>query len=350
SFADQGAIFSTQVSRDMATLSLRSLTAKEYLKPTLDTFTAAASQPRFDNKDLQREKQRQLVAIEDSRQSPMTIANEAFYQALYASGPYARPVLGESQSIESLSVTDVETFYKQFYVANNAMIVIVGDVSPQVAQQISEQISTALASGKAAAKQAKVNNDPKRKAITEKIDFPATQTTIRMGQVGISYDSPDYMPLTVGNYTLGEGMFVSRLMEEVREQRGLSYYIGSRFSPLADNGPFAISLSTENRQTQEALTVVRKVLQEFVDEGPTDEELQAAKKFLSGNFSLLLDSNAAIAGVVLNLAFYERPLDYLDTYLERMENVTRKDIVKAFQKHIEPDKMTTILVGKDENS
>lgn len=342
-FADHGALFSTRVNKDMAIVSLRSLVASEHLSPVLDLFTLAISQPIFKADDLQREKLRQSAAIEESRQSPQAIASQALYAALYQSAPYAHPALGELQAISNLQRADLKAFHEKFYAARNAIIVMVGDIDRNTANKIATQISDALPSGEAAATLPKAGNLPE--AITEKIDFPASQTIITLGQIGIAYDVDDYFPLIIGNYILGGGSFVSRLNKAVREDRGLSYVISSQFIPLAGNGPFVITLGTENRQAQDALAMVQEILNDFINTGPTAEELDAAKKYLSGNFSLLLDSNRAITSIVLNLAFYQRRLDHLDNYLANINAVTQADILQAFQRYINPSKMVTVLVG-----
>ena len=349
SFADHGALFSTDVDKDMAIVSLRSLVAPEHFPAVLDSFILASSQPNFNPEDLQREQQRQLAAIEESHQSPLVIANQALYAILYQDGPYAHPTLGEPQTVADLRQRDVKAFYEKFYVAKNAVIVMVGDIDRDAANNIAAQISNAFPDRPAAAALAEADDLPH--AIIEKIDFPALQTMIKLGQIGINYDTADYFPLMIGNYILGGGALVSRLNQAVREQRGLSYIINSQFIPLASRGPFVITLGTENQQVQDALTIVQQVLDDFIHEGPTAAELNAAKKYVSGNFALLLDSNRSIAHIVLNIAFYQRALDHLDTYLESISTVTQKEILQAFQYHIDPAKMATILVGgEDDNS
>jgi zinc protease len=166
-----------------------------------------------------------------------------------------------------------------------------------------------------------------------------------MGQPGIERADPRYFPLTVGNYILGGGGFVSRLTEQVREKRGLSYSVYSYFSPALQAGPFTIGLQTRKDQTDQALKVVQEVLEEFVSQGPTQEELQAAKDNLIGGFALRIDSNKKLLDNVANIAWHHLPLDYLDTWSDQVQRVSVKDIHEAFKGLIDPQKMVTVVVG-----
>ncbi|MEO8410323.1 MAG: insulinase family protein, partial [Propionivibrio sp.] len=156
---------------------------------------------------------------------------------------------------------------------------------------------------------------------------------------------PDYFPLIVGNYTLGGGGFVSRLMHEVREKRGLAYSTYSYFMPLAQPGPFQIGLQTRKSQARDALTVVREVLTTFLAEGPSEAELQAAKQNLVGSFPLRLDSNRKILDNVAVIGFYGLPLDYLDHYAENVEKVSTADVKAAFARHVKLENLVTVVVG-----
>jgi zinc protease len=149
----------------------------------------------------------------------------------------------------------------------------------------------------------------------------------------------------VGNYTLGGGSFVSRLTTEVREKRGLSYSVYSYFSPALHAGAFQIGLSTRPDQAEQALGVARQVLKDFVEQGPTEAELQAAKDFLIKGFALRIDSNRKLLDNVANIAWNGLPLNYLDTWTQQVQAVTTADIRRAFQRVIQPDRMVTVVVG-----
>ncbi len=151
--------------------------------------------------------------------------------------------------------------------------------------------------------------------------------------------------MTVGNYILGGGGFVSRLSSEVREKRGLSYSVYSYFSPGLHAGAFTVGLQTRPDQASQALAVSREVLERFVAEGPTEAELAAAKGNLVGGFALLVDSNQKLLGNVANIAWNGLPLDYLDTWTQQVERVTAADIRAAFARVLQPARMATVIVG-----
>ena len=146
-------------------------------------------------------------------------------------------------------------------------------------------------------------------AVTRMIAHPASQSHIMIGGPGIRRDDPDYFTLFVGNYVLGGGGFVSRITEEVRQKRGLAYSAYSYFSPLRARGPFIIGMQTRRDQAEQALTVVRSTLREFIDKGPTDQEVVAAKQNIVGGFPMRIDSNRKLLDNVANIGWNGLPLE-----------------------------------------
>lgn len=182
-------------------------------------------------------------------------------------------------------------------------------------------------------------------ASEQRIPFKSTQASLLMGQPGFKRDDPDFFALTVGNYILGGGGFVSRLTTEVREKRGLTYGVSSYFSPGLHAGAFTVGLQTRADQVDQALGVVRQVLREFVSEGPSEAELRAAKDNLMGGFPLRLDSNAKLLENVANIAWFGLPLDYLQTWTGQIDRISAADIKAAFQRKLQPERMLTVVVG-----
>ncbi|MBS0358302.1 MAG: insulinase family protein [Proteobacteria bacterium] len=342
-FAGIGAEYDHAVGRDIAVVSLRSLINPTYLKTALDTFSLVLSKPTFSDKDVKRLKDNQISSIQQMQESPSDIANKIFYETLYLNMPYAHPTLGTQNTVAGIKTSEVNNFYKKYYVAKNAVIVIVGAIQEDQAKKIAEQLMQTVALGNTAPAIPKPL--PLKKSMTQNVPFPSTQTNIRMGQLGISHNNPDYYALMVGNYTLGGASLISRLFEEVRENRGLTYNISSSFIPLASPGPFIISLATKNSQSKEAQKITLDTVRKFLSDGPSSKELEAAKQGLTGGFPLKLDSNQAIAETLLNMAFYNLPLDYLDTYQEKINQVTQKDITNAFNKYINLNTQIIVSVG-----
>lgn len=343
--ADTGAQYSADSSRDMVAVGLRTLTRKEALQKAVDTFIKIISQPDFPEQAFEREKKQQLTAIEQTQESPDRVASEAFFKLLYQQHPYAHPVLGTESSVRALSRDQVIQFYKTYFVAANAVLVMVGDIDSPSAHQLAESISKNLRQGSSAAAIAKAKMP--QEAEKAKIQFPSSQTVLRIGQLGIDHHSPVYFPLIVGNYILGGGSLVSRLAIEVREKRGLTYGAYSQFIPMPGDGPFLISLSTKNEQAKEALQVTMNTLNHFLAKGPQEKELTAAKQYLTGSFPLSLSSNKSIASMLLKMAFYQMPEDFLDTYIHNIEQVSGSDIEQAFRQKIQPDKFLFVAVGQE---
>ena len=223
------------------------------------------------------------------------------------------------------------------------MISIVGDLDRKAAETLAAELLSALPAGERAAPVPPV---PLLEEATEKrISHPSSQTHVRMGAPGMRRGDPDYFPLYVGNHILGGGVLVSRLFQEVREKRGLSYGVSSSFSPMEQAGPYTLSLQTKNTQVDEALAVLREVLQKFIDEGPTEAELVAAKKNITGGFPLRIESNKNIREHVTMMGFYGLPLDYMDTFNDKVMAVTREQIMDAFRRRVLTNKMATVIVG-----
>lgn len=347
-FDNVGAEFSLSALRDMAILSLRSLTEKEWLTVALDTMTAVLQEPRFDKAELERVKKNILVALKNQQESPDDVAELEFYKALYGDHPYASPENGTKESIPAITREDLLAFYKKYYVANNAVLAIVGAVDKKQAQKIAKQLVGSLPKGEKAAALPEVKLP--ENAVTIKKHHPSSQTTIMMGYPGNYRGDPDYFPLYVGNHVLGGGGFGSRMMQEVREKRGLAYSSYSYFAPMRTKGPFIMGLQTKNDQADKALEIVRQTVKTFIELGPTSQELEHSKKNITGGFPLKLDSNKDILSYVAMIGFYDLPVDYLKSFNDNVEQVTIEQIKGAFQRRIDPDKMVTVMVGAGQGS
>lgn len=342
-FEGVGVEFSAEADRDMATVNLRSLSDPTLLDPALGLLAKLLAAPSFPEPSLERQRAQSLVALQKDLQLPGAIAQKAFYRELYGEHPYAHDPLGEETSLKVVTRADLVSFHRRYYVGANAWLVIVGNASKRQARQIAQEVVGQLPAGHAADPLPPVLalQAPRQKVIA----FPATQTHIYMGQPGMRRDDPDYFPLYVGNYILGGGGLVSRLSDEIREKRGLSYSVYSYFLPLRLPGPYMIGLQTKNAQRDEALKIARKVVLDFVNNGPTNDEIGAAKKHITGGFPLRLDSNGKIAENLAVIGFYGLPLTYLDDFIPRVEAVTADQIREAFRRRIRPDQMATVIVG-----
>ena len=343
-FESVGAQFGVSSSMDTTTVSLRTLTDKTLFDKALETMQVILTKPAFNQADFKREQRRTLSGLKQQEESPAALASIAFYNALYGTHPYAHPESGVIKTVSAFKAADIRHFYQKSYVADNAIVVIVGALSKQQAEQTAEQLLAGLPLGKRP--EALPDVAMPLKATQQHIEFPSSQTHVLVGLPGSYRKDPDYFNLYVGNHILGGSGLVSKLFDEIREKRGLAYSASSNFMPMLKPGPFLISLQTRNDQTAQALQVLNQTLADFINKGPTEVELTAAKKNITGGFAMRFDTNKELAGYVAMIGFYEMPLDYLDTFQQKTEQVTVASITDAFKRRVNPQLLQTITVGK----
>lgn len=343
-FESVGAQFSASASTDLATLSLRTLTDEALFNKALETMQVILTKPSFSKADFSREQKRTLAMLKQTEESPGDLAGIAFSNALYGEHPYAHPTAGVIKTVAALSPKDLKDFYKKYYVASNAMVVVVGNLSKQQAEQTAEKLLAGLPIGQKP--EAVPDVTMPAKATQQHIEFPSSQTHVLVGLPGSYRKDPDYFPLYVGNHVLGGSGLVSKLFDEIREKRGLAYSASSSFAPLLKQGPFTIGLQTRNDQTQQALDVLNKTLADFINKGPSTDELTAAKQNIIGGFAMRFDTNKELANYVAMIGFYDLPLDYLDTFQQNVEKVSVADITSAFQRRVNPQLLQTVTVGQ----
>ncbi len=342
-FASVGAQFGASSHRDMSVINLRSLTQANLLNKAVSTATQLITQPSFPEESLDRERKRMLIALQGKKQSPRAITSEAFFTAVYGDHPYANDATGSEESVQQIKRQHLIDHYQRYYVGRNAVIAIVGAVDRQQAEQLAETLVGKLPAGEKAKPIPEVA--PLTQATLIKKEFPSSQTHLMVGQPAIKRGDKDRFALVVGNHILGGSGLVSRLSQEIREKRGLSYSTYSAFSPMRQRGPFRLGLQTRNDQADEALKILMQTLETFMANGPTAEELESAKKNIIGSFALNLDSNSKIIENIAMIGFYQLPLDYLDTYTTKVDAITTEQIKDAFKHHVQTDKMVTVIVG-----
>ncbi len=344
-FENVGANFGASVSSDMASLTLRTLTEPALFDKALETMHIILTKPRFNTADFLREKNRTLAGIKQRDESPAEVASEVFSNKLYGSHPYAHPDSGVKETVSKLKADDLVKFYQKYYVASNAMVVIVGNLNKQQAEQTAEKLLAELPSGQKP--EAIPDVVMPTQASQENIQFPSTQTHVLVGMPGTWRKDPDYYNLFIGNHILGGSGLVSKLFNEVREKRGLAYSASSAFAPMLKPGPFIVSLQTRNDQIKQALEVLNSTLTDFINKGPTQAELEAAKKNIIGGFPMRFDTNKELAGYVAMIGFYDLPLDYLDTFRQKIEETSIASIAEAFKRKVIPNLLQTVTVGNN---
>lgn len=338
------------VSLDRATISLRMLADLDVREKTTRLMSRMMFEPVFDREILEREKKRTIAGLRESMTQPQSIATKALWRAIYPDHPYGTQASPES--VESIVPADLSEFHRRYWQPNRMRVTIVGALTESEARDLVAKLFASAPSDQAVPSSPSRNQPAsvalKPKALRQPIAHPATQSHLWMGMPGIARDDADFFAFTVGNYILGGGGFVSRLTEEIREKRGLSYSVFSTFQPLAQPGPFLIGLQTQTAKAPEALAVVEQTLKKFLQEGPSEQELKAAKQNLVGGFALRLDTNRKLLDNLAQINFYDMPLDYLDTWTAKVARVTREDIRRVMNRVITPEHLSVVVVAGPE--
>ncbi|MCK9389048.1 MAG: insulinase family protein [Sulfuritalea sp.] len=339
---DIGARLGGGVDNDRASISLRTLATKPEREAALELLRTVLSAPTFPPSALERERGRTIASIREAETRPDAIAGKRFAMAIYPDHPYG--VVPTVDSVSAVTREDIAAFHRSHYGAKGAIVSIIGDVSRAEAEAIAQRLTEALPAGGG-----DLVPPPVKKPLrgTIKIAHPAAQSHVHIGLPAIRRSDADYFPLLVGNYSLGGGGFVSRLMKEVREKRGYAYSVYSYFAPRKLEGPFEIGLQTKREQVGEALKVVDQVLTEYMAKGPTPQELAAAKKNLADGLALRMDSNAKLLGYLSAIGFYGLPLTYLDDFPAKIKAVTAEQVKAAFARHVKAENLVTVIVAAD---
>ena len=350
-WADLCASFGGHASSDRMSFALRSLTYPDLLTKAVQLAARQLAAPAFPADIWQRERETMSAAIKEANTRPATLAQRAFDQAVYGAHPYGYDTTEDS--LKRIEVAHMADLYRQMIQPCRAKVTLVGALTRAHADALVVQLLAGLAGSQTTtagemhcpALRVVAEVAPLTQASEQRLAFDSAQAHVLLGQPGYKRNDPDFFALLVGNYILGGGGFVSRLTNEVREKRGLSYSVYSYFAPGLHAGAFALGLQTRPDQADQALQVSRDVLARFVADGPTEAELKDAKDNLIGGFALRLDSNRKLLDNVANIAWNNLPLDYLDNWTQRVQSLTVADIKAAFQRKLQPDRMVTVVLG-----
>jgi zinc protease len=344
--ADLGANLGVSVSGERAIMRIRTLSRKDLRDRAVQLASAMLSAPTYDAKILAREKQRMTTALLESETKPESVLDRRFRKSVYGNYPLANsPTV---QSIANISATDLQQFHKQYYRGDRMIVSIVGDVSKAEAAEIVQGLLQRVPqSGPAIAKLPEFERSPVEPLSQREVAIPfdSQQAHIAMGMTAVTRSNPDYFPLLVGNYVLGGGGFVSRLMSEVREKRGLAYSVFSYFAPGKDAGIFQAGLQTKNDQATLALDVLSTTIAQFIANGPTQSELDAAKANLVNGYPLRIDNNRKLLDNVSSIVWNNLPLDTMEVWARQVEAVSLEQVKAAFQKYLAMDRMKIVVLG-----
>ena len=342
-WADLGASMSAAAGNDRLTFALRTLTYPDVLAQSVALAARQLGEPAFPEAVWLRDRPKVIASIKEANTRPASAAARAYNAAVYGDHPYGR----ETTEVDLLAISsaDMQALHAQAVRPCYARISLVGAVDRTQADALVGALLSRLPSGDCPPLPQVPEVQPLTVASEQNLAFDSAQAHVLVGQPGIKRSSPDFFALLVGNHILGGGGFVSRLTEEVRQKRGLTYGISSGFSPGLHAGAFTVSLQTRPDQAQQALDLLREVLRSFVADGPTAAELQAAKDNLIGGFALRVDTNRKLLDNVANIAWNDLPLDYLTTWTEQVQKITTEQVRQALRRTLQPQTMATVVLG-----
>jgi len=325
-------------------MQLSLMVLKESLAPGLDAMAEALLQPGWNEKRFAILKEDSVAAAKKEQEEPGTRAAEAVAKLLFGDHPYGHRSSGSMESLQRISLEDLQALYRAQVRPAGAVLAVSGDITLKELLPLWE---ARLAGWQGSPKQGLFDIAPAEPVAGKQVDIelPTTQTMVQLTRLGIARSDKEFFPLFVLNHLLGGGGFASRLMEEVREKRGLVYGIYSYFVPLAMPGPFVVSLQTRADQAGQAESVVRDVLSGLAAGGITEQELKAGKDNLIGSFAQRIDSNRERVGLMAMIGLYDLPLDYLSTWAEKVQAVSLKQVQQQAARFLNPEQWNRVRVG-----
>jgi zinc protease len=337
-----GGSLSTSGGDDFASASLRVL--KKDLVIGFDLFSDVLQNPTFEQKEIDRKIKAMLAEIQRQKDEPGIIASEAFEKAIFGKHPYGITSDEIAVFLPKLTRADILAFYASHYGPNNVVIAVVGDVTEK---EIVELLNRSFGSWKKVELLSFAIVQPSviEKTIVQKIDKPITQANIDIGHIGISRENPDYYAVVIMNYILGGGGFTSRLMDNIRDNRGLAYDVHSSFSAQKEPGAFTVTIQTKNESAGEVVQETLKEIRGIQSTHVSEKELADAKSYLTGSFPLRMDTSAKIAGILTAIELYNLGLDYPQRYADLINSVTREDVLRVAKKYLHPDRIVIVVVG-----
>ncbi len=342
-----GGSLSTSGGDDFASASLRVL--KKDIRTGLDLLSDILLHPAFDQKEIDRKVKETLAEIRRQQEEPGSVASNAFSKAVFGGNAYGRTNDDVAASLPKLDRNDVVAFYSARYSPDHSVIAVVGDVSEkEIVALLNEYFKAWQKNGQKLPDS--VQPPVLQKTVVEKIDKNITQANIMMGHLGISRENPDFYACSVMNYILGGGGFSSRLMDNIRDNKGLAYDVHSGFAAQKEPGTFMVSIQTKNESANEVIAETIKEVRRIQSELVSDKELKDAKAYLTGSFPLRMDTSAKIAGLLTSIEIYNLGLDYPLKYSQLIDSVTREDILRVARKYLHPDNMAVIVVANQEKA
>jgi zinc protease len=331
---------------DYSTVSLSIL--KKDVDLGFDLLADIMLRPSFPEDELIKKRERIKANLKAREEDPGFVASKAFKKAVFGDHPYGRLVAGTEETLDAISREDVVNFHSAYYVPNSAIMAVVGDISAAEVTALLKRYFSDWHPRKVAKNELTPHKKRERRII--KIDKDLTQATIDLGHLGVSRDNPDYYALSVMNYILGGGGFASRLMINVREEKGLVYDIHSFFAADKYGGSFQVGLSTKNTSANTAISDVLDEIRRIKTEPVTDAELSDAKSFLTGSFPMRIETSSRIAGFLVAVEYYDLGVEYIDNFPVYINSISKRDILRVAKKYLDDANFTLVVVADQEKA
>lgn len=330
-----------EAARDVMAASVQTLSERK--DEAFELVSKAITKPRFDQDAVERIRGQIIAALRFDENDPEKVASEQWYKLAFPGHPYANPLKGSPEGIDAVMQADLKDYASRNFARDNLKIAVVGDIDAETLGKDLDRIFGGLPekSDLTPVPEAEPPLGPKREII--QMDVP--QSVAQFGQRGLKRKDEDFNAAYMLNYIIGGGGFSSRLMEEVREKRGLAYSVYSYLYPFQHGAVFVGAVATENQAVTTSLKVISDELERFATQGPTAEELANAKAYLTGAYALRFDTSNKIANQLLWLQIEDLGIDYIDKRNAMIEAVTLEDIKRVANKLIQADQLITTIVG-----
>ena len=315
----------------------------EFRDEAFDLLALSMTQPRFDPEPVETIKSQIMANIAREQVDAGKIASKSWFVTAYGDSGYGRPKAGTLESVKALGPEDLRAFYSDILALDGMKIGVVGDISAEELGPLLDQTFGGLSRSSSLAPIPDSAPAAGANVVTVEMDVP--QTEMRFGMKGIERSDPEFVPGYVMNYILGGGGFSSRLYDEVREKRGLTYSVYSYLFPLKGSGIWFGGAATRADRAQTTLAVIKDQIALMSEEGPSADELDAAKRYLTGAYPLRFDSNSKIANQLVGIQIEDLGIDYIDRRNELIHSVTIEDVRRVARTLLKPDQMIVVLVG-----
>lgn len=321
--------------------SLQTLT--ENSDEAFDLLRLAMTEPRFDAGPVERIRAQIVAGLKRNENRPQTIASRVWWRAAFPDHPYGRPSSGTVESAGRITTADMQAFAKRVLTRGSLKVGVVGDVTPERLGLLLDKTFGALPENGTATPA--VPAEPAAIGETFVVESPVPQSVVVFGHRGIPRDDPDRFAASILMEIMAGG-FGSRLTNEIREKRGLTYGIYAYTLPLEDAQMIMGGVSTRNDKVAETVRLVREIWAEMAQNGPTEEEVRDAKTYINGSFPMRLTSSRPIAGLLVSLQRDGRSIDYLDGRADRIDAVTMTDLKRVAKRLFLTDELTFSVVGQ----